>query len=185
MQPFLAMIMPVGGGSGNYPDQGLPPGQGGVPTHPIYMPPYPSQGLPPFPAHPIAPGGGGQPPRPDQGLPPFPSQGLPGWQPYPDQGLPGGQGGRPSHPIYYPPYPDQGLPPFPSQGLPGQQPRPDQGLPPFPSHPITLPPELPETLPDPDNRPIDWKTAWTPATGWVVVGIPTGPVPTPSGQQKF
>jgi hypothetical protein len=44
-----------------------------------------------------------------------------------------------------------------------------------------LPPELPGTLPPPDERPIEWKTAWTPQTGWIVVGIPTGPTPTPSG----
>jgi hypothetical protein len=117
MQPFLAMIMPVGGGE--HPDQGLPPGQGGRPTHPIYNPPYPDQGLP------------GSQPRPDQ-------------------------------------------------GLPGPQPHPDHGLPPFPSHPIELPPDLPPTMPEPDNRPIEWKAAWTQPTGWVVIGIPQGPVPTPS-----
>lgn len=171
-QPFLALITPLAG-SGNYPDNTLPQPQPPQPPLGIWGPtdPRPGYGLP------------GSQPRPDQGLPPFPSQGLPGNQPYPDQGLPGGQGGRPSHPIYYPPYPDQGLPgsqPRPDNTLPGNQPYPDQGLPPFISHPIVLPPDLPEELPDPDNRPIDWKTAWTPQTGWIVVGIPQGPVPTPS-----
>lgn len=87
-----------------------------------------------------------------------------------------GQPPRPWGPIFYP---DQGLP----GPQPGQPPRPwgpifypDQGLP--------VPPNLPPTLPDPDNRPIDWKAAWTPATGWVVVGIPQGNVPTPSGAAK-
>jgi hypothetical protein len=196
---FLAYILPVGGGG---------------PVDPGYSPPW---------ARPNPPGqGGGQPPYPDQGLPPFPSQGLPGSQPRPDNTLPGGQGGYPSHPIYYPPYPDQGLPPFPSQGLPGQQPRPDQGLPPFPSHPIYFPPAggepplgiwgptdprpgyglpgsqpkpdqglppfpshpivLPPDLPPvtPEGGPIDWKVAWTPQTGWIVVGIPNEPHPVPS-----
>ena len=43
-----------------------------------------------------------------------------------------------------------------------------------PEHPIVLPP--------PPKPELHWeiKTAWTPVTGWVVVGIPTGPTPTPS-----
>jgi hypothetical protein len=45
-----------------------PGGSPGVPTHPIYNPPYPSTG-PGFPTHPIAPGG--QPPYPTTG-PVFP-----------------------------------------------------------------------------------------------------------------
>jgi hypothetical protein len=57
-------------------------------------------------------------------------------------------------------------------GGPGPQPHPE--------HPIVLPPDLPPTLPPPDERPIEWKVAWTPQSGWVVVGIPTGAVPTPS-----
>ena len=56
-----------GGGNMPYPDQGLPGGQGGRPSHPIYHPGHP-----------------------DHGLPAYPDQGLPGHQPYPDQGLPGG-----------------------------------------------------------------------------------------------
>jgi hypothetical protein len=27
---------------------------------------------------------------------------------------------------------------------------------------------------------IDWHAAWSPATGWIVVGIPNVPAPTPS-----
>jgi hypothetical protein len=59
---------------------------------------------------------------------------------------------------------------------------------PFPTNPIAEPPwgwggtppkpELPPTLPD--YGPVDWKVIWTPSTGWAVVGIPTGPIPTPS-----
>ena len=63
-------------------------------------------------------------------------------------------------------------PPYVDIGFPGPQPHPE--------HPIVLPPDLPPTLPPPDERPIDWKVAWTPVTGWVVIGVPTGPHPTPS-----
>jgi hypothetical protein len=91
---------------------------------------------------------------------------------------------HPEHPIVIPPPPDSppGTPPIAVQ------------LPIFPwtpQHPIVLPPPaegahpehpivLPPTMPDPDNRPIDWKTAWTPQTGWIVVGVPSGEHPTPS-----
>ncbi len=171
--PFLALITPIGtteppqpplGIWGptdprpSHPIAGVPPGGAwpqpprppGVPTHPIYWPPYPDQGLP------------GNQPYPDQGLPgnqPYPDQGLPGNQPYPDQGLPGGQGGRPTHPIYFPPV----------IWGPGD---------PRPTPPIAIPPGLPPTLPE--GPAIEWKVGWTPVTGWIVVGIPTGPHPTPS-----
>lgn len=155
MQSFFALITPLGGGA--YPDNTLPQPQPpsrppGVPTHPIYMPPYP-----------------------DQGLPPFPSQGLPGSQPRPDQGLPP----YPSHPIYIPPV--GGQPPL---GIWGPtDPRPGYGLPgpqPHPEHPIVIPPGLPPTTPE--GGKIEWRTAWTPQTGWIVVGIPAEGtlVPTPS-----
>ena len=102
------------------PDQGLPPGSPGSPSHP-WVPPSPG-----YPAHPIAPGSPGSPSHPiynpaypDQGLPgvppgfwggvapPYPSQGLPGGQPYPDQGLPGGgqNGGTPVPEDVYTPAP--------------------------------------------------------------------------------
>lgn len=138
----------------------------GTPTHPIYNPVYPSQGLP------------GSQPYPDQSLPgnqPYPGQGLPGNQPYPGQGLPGNQ-----------PYPGQGLPgfqPYPDQGLPGQQPRPSHPIfnppypttgPGFPTAPIVIPPVLgigqpehPITLPPavapPGTAPIN-----------PIAGIPVG-----------
>jgi hypothetical protein len=41
-------------------------------------------------------------------------------------------------------------------------------------------PDAPIDPTDPPQGPVDWKYLWTPETGWVVVGIPTGPVPTPS-----
>ncbi len=125
-------------GNQPYPDQGLPGNQ-----------PYPDQGLP------------GQPPRP-WGPIHYPDQGLPGGQPYPDQGLPGGQGGRPSHPIYFPPE------------ISGPND-------PRPTPPIALPPDLPDNLPGGQGeRPIEWKIGWTPQTGWIVVGVPQFPVATPS-----
>jgi hypothetical protein len=100
----------------------------------------------------------------------------PGYHP---PGIGPGQPGRPVDPGYFPP----------GVGGPGSRPvRPvDPGYgvdvgtgPVYPTHPIVLPPELPPTLPPPDSRPIEWKAAWTEKTGWIVVGIPTGPTPTPS-----
>jgi hypothetical protein len=117
---------------------------------------WPSPGVP---AHPIAPGG--PPPSiwPSPGIPTHPI--APGGPPpsiWPSPGVP-------THPW---------IPP----GGPGIWP-PGSGIE-MPTHPIVLPPSLPPTLPDPDNRPIEWKTGWTASTGWVVVGIPQGPAPTPS-----
>ena len=191
---FMALITPFD--PSLKPDQGLPTPQPPAPG----QPPRPDNTLPgmlPRPEHPIYyPLPPGAPVDPDYGIPedgPYPDQGLPGSQPRPDQGLPGSQPKpdqglppSPSHPIVLPPgnggwlpvYIDNTLPgdqPKPDQGLPGSQPRPDQGLPPFPSHPIALPP--PGSMPE---GPVDWKAAWTPTTGWIVVGFPTGPSPTPS-----
>lgn len=85
-----------------YPDQGLPPGQGGQPSHPIHYPGSPSQPI-------YHPG------HPDHGHIPYPDQGLPG-----QGGGSGGSGGHPSHPIHIPGVPDQGLPqpePIPPEGV--------------------------------------------------------------------
>jgi hypothetical protein len=56
-------------------------------------------------------------------------------------------------------------PPFPPLEIWGGAPvpHPDQGLPEGEKPPV-----------------IEWRTAWSPATGWVVVGVPTVPVPTPA-----
>jgi hypothetical protein len=98
--------------------------------------------------------------------------------PYPDQGLPpGGVGvwpspGHPTHPIAPggpPPGIWGGAPPYVDIGGPGSQPH--------PSHPIWI--GLP--VPQPDPEPIvEWHTAWSAATGWIVVGIPNAPAPAPS-----
>jgi hypothetical protein len=111
----------------------------------------------PFPTPPMAPGGGGhwgQANDPGYGIPERP---LGTWG--------GGNVPYPTPPIFYP------QPPLGTWGGGGER---------FPTNPIVIPPNLPGTLPPPDSRPIEWKTAWTQMTGWVVVGIPTGPAPTPS-----
>lgn len=156
MQPFLAMIIPVSGDS---------------------QPPQPPLGIwgganQPFPTPPIA-----------------NAPGIPGYQPPRPPGVP-------THPIYYPPgiwgganqpfpTPPIYLPPTggpPPLGIWGPtDPRPGYGLPgpqPHPEHPIVLPPDLPPETPE--GGKIEWKTAWTPNTGWIVVGIPQEPHPVPS-----
>ena len=83
--PQAYWIIPLEGG-GARPDQGLPGGQGGYPSQPIYHPGHPDHGLPPFPSQGLPGGGQGgypsqpiyHPGHPDHGLPPFPDQGLPG-----------------------------------------------------------------------------------------------------------
>jgi hypothetical protein len=59
---------------------------------------------------------------------------------------------------------------------------------PRPTVPIAEPPwGWGNAPPKPDVDPVpewDIKYAWTPATGWFVFAIPTGPVPTPSGKGK-
>ena len=171
-QPFLALITPLGdpapqpplgiwgGYRPPYIDAGLPgpqPPPGAHPSHPIYNPAYPDNSLP----QPPLGIWGGRPPN------------------YVDIGGPGPQP-RPEHPIYFPPPGQQpplgiwgGRPPnYVDIGGPGPQPHPE--------HPIVLPPDLPPTTPE--GGMIEWKTAWTPTTGWVVVGIPAegSLVPTPS-----
>lgn len=180
MQPFLALITPVSSGGepthpivpggppvGVWPPPGYPThpiapgGSPGSPTHPIYNPAYPDQGLP------------GIPPGIWGGAPVYPDQGLPGSQPIPSHPIvipPDGLApGIPSHPIYWPPYPSQG-PGFPTHPIaPGGPP------PGTPTHPIVIPGD------DEAKKKFEVKTGWSPQTGWVTVIIPTGEMPTPSG----
>jgi hypothetical protein len=184
--PFLAMIIPVGGGAPPRPDQGLPQPPLGIwgptdprPSHPIHIPGqppgiwggpplYPDQGLPGKP-----PGiWGGPPLYPDQGLPGKPPGIWGGAPPYVDIGGPGPQP-TPTPPIWLPP-----------GSLPGiEHPifiPPSVNIPNFPTHPIVIPtpPEKPQVL---ENW--DVKTAWSPQSGWVVAIVPSGEhpgVPTPS-----
>jgi hypothetical protein len=151
---------PPGGGSPGAPDQTLP-GDLPRPEHPIWLP------LPP-----------GAPVDPEWGIdegtgvPPHPEHPIePPTQPPPTTG-----GEHPSHPIV----------------KPGE-----------PTHPIVLPPDqeggwgpiyiwgggpgarppiyVPDPVPPEGERPgIEFKPVWTPATGWVVIGIPQGEHVTPS-----
>lgn len=88
----------------------------------------------------------------------------------PGQPPSGGQPGIPTFPIAgYPdfPYPSQ---PIYRPGYPGGAPPPNLGG--------GTPPDKP---PEPVEPPIEWKPIWAgPENGWVVVGIPQGPHPTPS-----
>jgi hypothetical protein len=53
-------------------------------------------------------------------------------------------------------------------------------FPPEATHPIQLPPDV--APPEIEGKRIEWKTAWSQSTGWVVIGIPQVPMPTPSAQ---
>lgn len=186
-----ALILPLSSASPPPRPHPQPPQPGQPPTG--GQPPHPDNTLPgflPHPEHPIFfPLPPGAPVDPSYGIPVIP--GMEGGAPHPDQGLPGDQ-------------------PRPDNTLPGAQPRPDHDLPgpqPHPEHPIVLPPDsggwepvfiwgptdprptvpivIPEPLPPEGERPgLEFKAVWTPVSGWVVVGIPTGPHPTPSAQKK-
>lgn len=156
-KPFLAYIMPVGGGEG--PDNSLPGGggSGGYPSQPIYHPGHPDHGLPSQPGHPDQglPGGGHRPSHPiapGGGQPVDPDWGVD--LENPDQSLP--EGGEPVRPGQLPePAPPPNLKdkiiaglyvpghgwtwksyPMPEEGvdntLPGSGSRPDHELPPTP-----------------------------------------------------
>jgi hypothetical protein len=91
-------------------------------------------------------------------------------------------GGGPTMPPWWPGHPEHPIPPT-------IWPTPPTPLPPWwpghPEHPI--PPTIWPTPPGSGGGggetppPIEWKIAWSPETGWIVVGIPTAPHPTPSG----
>lgn len=48
---------------------------------------------------------------------------------------------------------------------------------PYPGHPLPEPPGKP---PEPIQPPIEWKVVWHPTEGWMVVGVPNVPHPSPS-----
>jgi hypothetical protein len=94
-----------------------------------------------------------------------------------------GVGGGPVIPPT-PPSWGPGGPPAPAHpiwGPPGIVFPPGPGYPPVVGGGPIIPPVVP---PDPGTPPtlpnIEWKTAWSPETGWIVVGIPQDPHPTPS-----
>lgn len=168
MQTFAALITPIalpttppGVTDPPHPDHTLPDAWP-HPEHPIYFP------LPP--GAPVDPNYGIDinAPHPDHTLPgaqPRPDQGLPKPQPRPDHDLPGAQP-HPEHPIVLPPNSGGWDPVFiwgPGDGRP--------------TPPIVIPPDVPPTG---NTPPIKFVAAWTPTTGWVVIGIPQGAHPTPS-----
>jgi hypothetical protein len=154
----------------------------------------PGFGVPGWPAHPIAPGG--PPPYPSHPIPPTVWPNPPGQGPGNPPGFWGGSAPWPGYPM--PPMAPGGPPPHPSHPIPpGVWPSPPGGggggggggsppgiwgggNEPFPTPPIFIPPGLPPV--DQPEGPIEWKTAWSPQTGWVVVGVPSEGTehPTPS-----
>jgi hypothetical protein len=77
-------------------------------------------------------------------------------------------GGQPPHPA------------FPIAGPPGSGFPDKPGYPPTAEHPIVKPPDEGTKPPDPVQPPIEWKAVWHPEEGWMVVGVPNVPHPTPS-----
>lgn len=116
-------------------------------------------------------GGGGEKPPGIWGGPidPHPDHGLPGKPP----GTWGGAGEpMPTPPIVIPPT-EPGKPPLVIWG-PGD---------PRPTPPIELPGVPPPPTGGDRVQLIEWKTAWTPNTGWVVVGVPQVPHPAPAAKK--
>jgi hypothetical protein len=187
MEPFLALITPLA--SQQPPVQ--PPWWPGAPTHPIPpgIWPQPPGGQPPswapHPEHPIPPTVWPTPPPGIGGQPPS-------WAPHPEHPIPPtvwptpppGSGAAPPYPDIGGPLP-QPIPGWPPVAMPPIVIPPDQvppGAPPWVSHPIP-----PTVWPNPPGAPegerqklIEWKAAWSPSTGWIVVGVPQIPVPTPA-----
>lgn len=98
-------------------------------------------------------------------------------------------GGRPEHPIYYPPGIWGGAnEPFPTPPIVLPPDKPNMpplviwggGNVPFPTPPINLPGQPPPPEGGPPQKLVEWRTAWTQNTGWIVVGIPQVPHPAPA-----
>jgi hypothetical protein len=123
----------------------------GVPSHPIYIPVYPAHPIV-IPPGAIAPG---VPTHPIVLPPPAPAHPIV----IPPDAI---EPGVPAHPIVLPPVPPLGI-----WGGP---------IDPYPSHPIYYPPGGSGERP----KLVEWKVGWSEQTGWVVVGVPQVPTPTPS-----
>jgi hypothetical protein len=87
--------------------------------------------------------------------------------------------GHPEHPIVLPPIDSDGAHPEHPIVIP---------LPPeiwpkpgHPAHPIVIPPEQP---PAEGEGLFDWYVGWNEEQGWVLVGVPNVPAPTPSSSGK-
>lgn len=101
--------------------------------------------------------------------------------------LPPSSPGHPSHPIYPGEHPEHPIvlppdkPDVPPPGIwpgPGD---PDYPAGPHPEHPIVIPPpQNPGEPPIPPGTLIEWKAYWSPETGWIVLGHPNVPHPSPS-----
>ena len=175
-KPFFAMIIPMGD----------TPGGGGGPPPSVWHPTFPTNPI-------VVPPGGSYPGQPPT-IWPGPNP------PYVDAGFPGPQPGGPTHiwggPWYPPTIWPGPKPPYIDAGFPGPQPGHPPGIwggpwyppviwdPARPTNPIVNPgdPNHPGAG-QPDRTPkIEWKTAWSPSTGWIVVGVPTGEHVTPSAE---
>jgi hypothetical protein len=102
------------------------------------------------------------------------------WPQPPDGGPPIGiDPDHPEHPIVLPPLPPTDAHPEHPIVIP---------LPPeiwpkpgHPAHPIVIPPEQP---PEEGQPLFDWYVGWSDEQGWVLVGKPNFPAPTPSGRRR-
>lgn len=113
MNPFLAMIIPMGGGTGIWGGGNVP-----MPTPPIHMPPGQGSGNPP------GIWGGGNVPMPNPPIANVP--GAPGYNPQPPGIWGGGNVPMPTPPIYMPGgqgggFPSQPIAKPPDENLPGWQ----------------------------------------------------------------
>jgi hypothetical protein len=191
MSGFLAFIIPMSGGPVD-PGFGVP----GWPAHPIApggeRPTHPIAPGGERPTHPIAPGG--KPPTiwPSPGHPAHPI--APGGEPPGIWG--GGNEPFPTPPIVLPPGTEKPPPGIWSEPIlpPGIWPSPGH-----PAHPIApggQPPSEPPLgfwggvappqiwgdpiMPAEPPQIIDWYAGWSEDSGWVIVGVPNVPAPTPS-----
>lgn len=113
------------------------------------------------PEHPIAPGGS----------PPYPAHPGPILPPDRPPGIWGGSNEPfPTPPIVIPPD-KPNLPPLLIWGGGNQ---------PFPTPPIQLPGQPAPPEGGAPVKLVEWRTAWTQNTGWIVVGIPQVPHPAPA-----
>lgn len=170
MQPFLALITPVGGGGGEGPPGIWGPGSP-MPNPPIFWPGFPGGGGGGGGSPPGIWGPGGPMPNPPIYWPGFPGGGGGGGGGSPPGIWGGGNVPLPNPPIYFPDNGGGGSPP----GIWGG------GNVPMPQPPIELPEGLP---PETEEGPIDWKVGWTAQTGWIIVGVPSGEHPVPSRRRK-
>lgn len=89
---------------------------------------------------------------------------------------------HPEHPIFYPPGqkpPTDAHPEHPIYWPPVDA---------HPEHPIVIPPDSePPAGTDPPTGPlgkIEWHTVWSEENGWMVVGVPTDPHPSPATPRR-